>query len=324
MSTSNPAISRTSLSDEKAVYSPGLHLFAIFISVWVFLLIVAGALVTSNDAGLSVPDWPTSFGSLYKIPPMTGGVQYEHGHRMMAQVSGLLTVIFALWTQVAYRRWLTWMKILAWANVALVIAQGVLGGLTVLNLLPWYISTFHAVLGQTYFALASLLAIFVSRGWVEGVPTRVVADKGFDFYKLSLIATLAVYYQLFVGAAFRHGGMHFLPHLIGAGVTTGILLWLVVRALVGYPSLREVRGPSIGILALLMMQVALGFGAYFTRVQWAKSVGHSRTLMVWTTVAHVSMGALLLAHCFMLAARARRHIGHAGSSSLAADQVVTA
>ena len=191
MSTLSKIASSGRISTEEAVYHPGLHRFAIFISVWVFLLIVAGALVTSNDAGLSVPDWPTSFGSLYKIPPMTGGVQYEHIHRMIAQVSGVLTIIFAVWTQVTYRRSLARLKMLAWANVALVIAQGVLGGLTVLNLLPWWVSTLHAVLGQTYFALATLLAIFVSRGWIEGVPTRVAADKGFDFYKLSLIATLA-------------------------------------------------------------------------------------------------------------------------------------
>src|SRR6267154_241653 len=248
MSTSNPAIARSSVSQKQAVYHSGLHRFAIFISVWIFLLIVAGAMVTSNDAGLSVPDWPTSFGSLYKIPPMTGGVQYEHGHRMIAQVAGLLTVIFAVWAQVADRR--TWFKVLAWANVALVIAQGVLGGLTVLNLLPWYISTFHAVLGQTYFALAILLAIFASKGWVEGQPQRVAAGKGFDLYKLSVLATLAVYYQLFVGAAFRHGGMHFLPHLIGAGVATAILLWLVARAFTGYASVREIRGPAIAIMAL--------------------------------------------------------------------------
>lgn len=322
MSTSNPAIARTSVSESHSAYHPGLHRFAIFISVWVFLLIVAGAMVTSNDAGLSVPDWPTSFGSLYKIPPMTGGVQYEHGHRMIAQVSGLLTVIFAVWTQVVERR--SRIKTLAWVNVALVIAQGVLGGLTVLNLLPWYISTLHAVLGQTYFALAILLAIFASRGWTEGAPTRVPADGGFDFYKLAALATLAVYYQLFVGAAFRHGGMHFLPHLIGAGFATAILLWLVVRALTGYANVREIRGPSIGILALLVTQVVLGFGAYFTRVQWAKAATQSRTLMVWTTVAHVSVGALLLAHCFMVAVRAKRHIAHAGSAAPPAGGVVTA
>src|SRR5579864_1663363 len=214
---------------------------------------------------------------------MTGGVQYEHSHRMIAELAGLLTVIFAVWAQVSDRR--LWFKVLAWANVGLVIGQGVLGGLTVRHLLPWYISTFHAALGQTYFAIAVLLAIFAAKGWVEGEPRRVPADKGIDLYKLSVVAILAVYYQLFVGAAFRHGGMHFLPHLIGAGVATGIVLWLVARAFTGYAGVREIRGPAIAIMALLVIQVVLGFGEYFTRVQWAKSLTQSRTLMVWTTVA---------------------------------------
>ena len=94
------------------------------------MLIVLGALVTSNDAGLSVPDWPTSFGSLYKIPPMVGGVQYEHGHRMFAEFVGLLIIVMAVWTQRVERR--KWMKAMGWIALAAVIGQGVLGGLTVL------------------------------------------------------------------------------------------------------------------------------------------------------------------------------------------------
>ncbi len=321
MSSSIPSsASAGSIPATSFIYSPGLHRFAIFISVWVFLLIAAGALVTSNDAGLSVPDWPTSFGSLYKIPPMVGGVQYEHGHRMIAQVSGLLTIIFAVWTQVVDKR--TWMRWLAWANLALVIAQGVLGGLTVLNLLPWYISTLHAVLGQTYFALAILLVIFTGKSWVEDIPLRTAAGRGFDFNKLALLAIVAVYFQLFVGAAFRHGGMHFLPHLIGAAVTTAILLWLVIRTFTSYANVREIRGLAIAILALLMIQLALGAGAYFTRVEWARSGAQTRTALVWTTVAHVSVGALLLAHCFMIAVRANRHLARNGST--AAQRPVTA
>ena len=95
-----------------------------------FLLIIAGALVTSNDAGLSVPDWPTSFGSLYKIPHLVGGVRFEHTHRMIAQFVGFLTIILAVWTWRADRR--RWMKYLGVTALGLVIAQGILGGLTVL------------------------------------------------------------------------------------------------------------------------------------------------------------------------------------------------
>src|SRR5260370_9347146 len=82
-----------------------LHRYAIFVAFATFLLIIAGALVTSNDAGLSVPDWPTSFGT-FRMPRMVGGVRYEHGHRMIAGIVPLLTIILAIWLwQSAPRRW---------------------------------------------------------------------------------------------------------------------------------------------------------------------------------------------------------------------------
>ncbi|MGH9570708.1 MAG: COX15/CtaA family protein, partial [Candidatus Angelobacter sp.] len=128
-------------------YNPAYHRFTVVVAALAFLLLIAGGLVTSNNAGLSVPDWPTSFGSLYRMPRMVGGVKFEHGHRMLAELIGLLTIIVAAWTwRVDKRRWMRGLTIGA---VAGVIFQGVLGGLTVLNYLPPAISTAHAVVGQT-------------------------------------------------------------------------------------------------------------------------------------------------------------------------------
>src|SRR6202047_5634064 len=156
-------------------YNPRHHKFAVALACWIFLLIIAGALVTSNDAGLSVPDWPTSFGSWYKIPKLVGGVQFEHIHRMIAQVAGLLTLILAIWTwRVEKRRWL---RILALAAVGTVIAQGILGGLTVLFYLPPAISSAHAALAQTFFCIAVVIALFPGRKWIEEQP-RVDLDLG--------------------------------------------------------------------------------------------------------------------------------------------------
>ena len=138
-----------------------------------FLLIIAGALVTSNDAGLSVPDWPTSFGSLYKIPHLVGGVRFEHTHRMIAQFVGFLTIILAVWTWRADRR--RWMKYLGITALGLVVAQGVLGGLTVLFYLPPAISSAHAALAQTFFCVTILIAVFTGRAWIEEAP-RVEFD----------------------------------------------------------------------------------------------------------------------------------------------------
>jgi len=136
----------------------------VVLACWTFLLIIAGALVTSNDAGLSVPDWPTSFGSLYKIPKLVGGVKFEHTHRMIAQGAGLLTIILAVWTWRAEKR--RWMRVLSLAALGTVIAQGILGGLTVLFYLPPPISSAHAVLAQTFFCIAVAMALFTGRsGW---------------------------------------------------------------------------------------------------------------------------------------------------------------
>src|SRR5271165_7031369 len=102
-----------------------LHRFAILLAFWTLLLVVAGGLVTSNDAGLSVPDWPLSYGKL--MPKMDGGIFFEHGHRMVATTVGLLTIILAVWLWRVEKR--PWMRRLGWAALAAVIAQGLLGGM---------------------------------------------------------------------------------------------------------------------------------------------------------------------------------------------------
>src|SRR6202042_2480909 len=109
-----------------------VHRFAFFLSCCVVLLLMAGALVTSNDAGLAVPDWPLSYGSW--MPPMIGGIFYEHGHRMIAAFVGCLSIVLATWLWNADdRRSVRWLGVFA---LGLVIAQGILGGITVRYFLP--------------------------------------------------------------------------------------------------------------------------------------------------------------------------------------------
>ena len=109
-----------------------LHRYTVLWSFCTLFLVVAGGLVTSNDAGLSVPDWPLSYGKL--MPPMEGNIFYEHGHRMVATTVGLLTIGMAIWLMRAERR--RWMRNLGWIALAAVIAQGVLGGMTVIFCCP--------------------------------------------------------------------------------------------------------------------------------------------------------------------------------------------
>src|SRR5947207_11802570 len=108
--------------------SSWLHRYAILVAVCTLLLVLAGASVTSKEAGLSVPDWPLSYGQV--IPDMTGGVLFETGHRMIATVVGILTIILAVWLQRVERR--SWVRKLGWTALGAVIAQGLLGGMTVL------------------------------------------------------------------------------------------------------------------------------------------------------------------------------------------------
>src|SRR6476646_10088864 len=116
--------------------SRALHRYAVLTAAATLFLIVAGGLVTSTESGLSVPDWPLSYGML--MPPMVGGVFYEHGHRMAATTVGFLTLVLAVWTARAEPR--PSVRRLAWGALAAVITQGVLGGLTVLYLLPTPVS----------------------------------------------------------------------------------------------------------------------------------------------------------------------------------------
>ena len=271
-----------------------------------FLLIIAGALVTSNDAGLSVPDWPTSFGSLYKLPPMVGGVKFEHSHRMVAEFIGLLTILLAVWSWRVDPR--PWVRRLGFAALATVIAQGVLGGITVLYYLPPWVSTAHATLGQTFFCLVVTIALVTGRGWMEG-PRAIASDShGPSLNALARLAVVAVYIQLILGAGFRHSGIKLLPHLISAAVVTVLVLWTIIRALSAFPSVNAVRRPAVGLLGLLILQLSIGFAAYLTRVQWGKDAVQPELGMVISTVAHVAVGALVLATALVLALQSWRHV----------------
>ncbi|HMJ22507.1 MAG TPA: COX15/CtaA family protein [Terriglobales bacterium] len=286
-------------------YNRTHHQFALFTACATFLLIVAGALVTSNDAGLSVPDWPTSFGSLYKIPHLVGGVRFEHTHRMIAQFVGFLSIVLAIWTWRADHR--RWMKYLGVTAVGLVIAQGILGGLTVLFYLPPAISSAHAVLAQTFFCVAVLIATFTGRRWVEEAPNVQITEQRPRLFTLTLLSIFALYVQLILGALFRHHGLSWGPHVVNAGIVAIVLCWTVVRALSQCARVDALRRPAITMLSLLITQLCLGFIAFLTRVAWGRDAVQPELPMVIATVTHVAVGALLLATAVVLAVQVLRH-----------------
>ncbi|HET9305625.1 MAG TPA: COX15/CtaA family protein [Candidatus Sulfotelmatobacter sp.] len=270
------------------------------------MLIIAGALVTSNDAGLSVPDWPTSFGSWYKIPKLVGGVKFEHTHRMIAQVAGLLTIILAVWTWRSEKR--RWMRILGFSALGTVIAQGVLGGITVLFYLPPAVSSAHAALAQTFFCIAVAMAIFTGQKWIEEQPRVEFDQRRPSLFTLTLLSIFVLYVQLILGAMFRHHGLSWWPHVVHAGVVSFVLAWTAVRALSVYSHIEGVRRPAILMLSLVIAQLCLGFTAFLSRVAWGRDAVQPEIPMIISTVAHVAVGALLLATTVVLAIQAWRHV----------------
>jgi cytochrome c oxidase assembly protein subunit 15 len=283
-------------------YHAGLYRWSILLAFCTLLLVVAGGLVTSRDAGLSVPDWPLSYGKL--MPPMEGGILYEHGHRMVATTVGLLTIVSMIWLfRSDRRRWLKWLGAIA---LAAVILQGVLGGLTVILLLPWWISTAHACLAQLFFSTTVAMAMFTSKWWLRG-PAVLDEDSRYPIRELSLAAPICVLAQLALGAAARHKAIGAIYHICAAPIVTSVILWISLRILLHYAENRELRVASISLLAITFCQVFLGIGAFMSRIAYADAV-QPMPIMVTFTVLHVAVGALTMAASVALAILVRRNV----------------
>ena len=287
-------------------YHRAHHIFAVFTACATLVVITAGALVTSNDAGLSVPDWPTSFGYLVKVPHFVGGIRYEWTHRMLAGSLLALTLAIAVWTLLVERR--RWMRGLAIGAFCTVIVQAILGGLTVLLFQPPAVSTAHAAVAQTFFCIAVIIAVFTGRRWVEEHPRVELDARRPSLFTLTLLSIAVLYVQLILGGMFRHHGMSWWPHVLNAVVVSFVLAWTAVRALTVYPHIEAVRRPAILMLGLVITQLCFGFAAFVTRVDWGRNAAQPESPMVVATVAHVAVGALLLATTAILAIQVWRHV----------------
>jgi heme a synthase len=300
-----------------------LHRYAQLVSAATILLIVAGGLVTSTGSGLSVPDWPTTYGSsMFTFPPsrMVGGIYYEHGHRLIASAVGLLTIGLTAWIWLADRR--RWMKWLGAAALKAVIVQGVLGGVTVLWLLPPSVSVAHAGLAQAFFCLTVALALFTSPGWQRPGPRLGGVAPGWaDDSRLRVLATattVVVYTQILIGAAMRHtgaglaipdfplvfGGLvprQWTPeiainyaHRLGAVAAAVAVAAVASRIWQHHRTRPELTRPSALLAGLVLAQIAIGGLTVLTQ----KAVA--------VNTAHVATGALVLATSLVLTLRAYR------------------
>ena len=281
-----------------------LHYYATFVAFSTFLLLIAGALVTSNDAGLSVPDWPTSFGSFQITPPTgwVGGVKYEHGHRLVAGAVVLLTIGLAVWLRRAERR--PWVRRLGGFAVLVIVLQAVLGGITVLSYLPVDISVAHACLGQLFFCITVSLALFTRPDWRWDEP-KIEDVSGPSLRELATLTTALVFVQLMLGAAFRHHGFGIVPHVVVASLVSAGVLWILVRVLRDYRGARALERSALVLAGLLVVQVFLGIASYMILVGHpAMRDQQPLPSFVGIATTHVVVGALLLAASLVLTYRA--------------------
>jgi cytochrome c oxidase assembly protein subunit 15 len=290
------------------MYQAWLHRYSILLSVATLFLIIAGAAVTSNEAGLSVPDWPLSYGKV--MPEMKDGVFYEHGHRMVATTVGFLTTVFAIWVAAVEKR--SWMKRLGFVALAAVIVQGILGGLTVLYQLPKPVSIAHACLAQLFFSLTVVFVLVLSREWMDRGEN--VLDSGFpSFRSLSIVVPILVLGQLALGAAFRHKAAGVIPHIVGAIVVAAAILYLAISLLTQYPKHAVLNRASFTMIGVISLQLLLGIAAYLTRSEAAESRLISPGLVL-ATVAHTAVGAIALASTIYTAVLVHRHVQPATAS----------
>ena len=265
-----------------------------------FFLILAGGLVTSTGSGLSVPDWPLSYGQVF--PPMVGGIRFEHTHRVIAGFVGLCTLALSIAFFVKEKR--RWVRFLSAGAFLLVILQAALGGITVIYLLPAAVSVAHACLAQTFFCALVSLALFTSREWREAKITE--ARTALSIQRLSAITAVFMALQLIAGAIVRHTeGRGMSVHLVIAFlILLHVLLVLLKTAKESAAQNRLM--PNVILLGILVLtQIFLGFGAFiFTRMLKEPQVPLSAQIFFRT--AHQANGALALAAGLVLALRASR------------------
>ena len=289
--------------------SKGLNRFAILVACATFFLIIAGALVTSHDAGLATEDWPLSNGQVF--PEMVGNMFWEHGHRMVATTVGMLTIALLIYILLKEKR--SWVRKLGVFALLAVIAQGLLGGLTVKLLLPLWVSTSHATLAQLFFCITVSLAVFTSRSWIEAQPLpeeKAGENAGPPLRYLCTAALVTIFVQLILGATLRHSATWdrhlptelILAHVGGAFAVTlalGGAAMSVLRRHRGYSFLTT---PATLALVLLGVQLLLGLAAYLTRLA-SPNDPQPLNPMISITVAHVACGALVFVTTIVLTLR---------------------
>lgn len=303
-------------------YNKSLHRYACLMAVLTGGLLTAGALVTSNDAGLSIPDWPLAYGSM--VPPFVGGIRYEYSHRVFAGCVAILTVLLAVWIWRKDSR--SKIRSLGWIAVATVFAQAVLGGMTVLFRQPVAVSAAHACLAQIFFCVVVSIALFTSRWWWDQNQAPIEDTGSPQVRTLAAYTVAATFIQLVLGAVLRHKGSGVYPHLVGAAVVMAMFFWIAGAIRNRFPSSQAFTRSRILLHSVIGIQVLLGVAAWWSRVATA-DYPQPMPVMISFTVMHVVTGAITLASTVvvalvsyrLLAAREHAHVAAHSAAGVAAQ-----
>ena len=292
-----------------ATYHPRVHKYALFLVLYAAVLLTAGALVTSEDAALAVPDWPLSYGTLN--PPMVGGIAIEHSHRMIAAGLGFLIIILAYLLYRYEER--PWMKWLGFAALGGVIFQGILGGLTVIKLLHYWLPVMHACTAEIMFAILVSIAFFTSHWYMRSLP-QYPDQNSPSIHSIVTLNAFVIFLQVLVGAAFRHKYISLKPHVFGAPIVLAVVIWTASTLRRRFPEVKEISRARVLLHAIVGLQILLGIAALWTRISTADAP-QPMPLMVAATVVHTVVGATLFAAsivtvllCYRLVPRKRELI----------------
>jgi cytochrome c oxidase assembly protein subunit 15 len=321
--------------------SPWPHRWAVALACATFPLLWVGGLVTTTDAGMAVPDWPTTFGYNLFLYPWTTWLAapwdlfVEHGHRLLGAAVGIVSIaLLAVLWRCDKRRWI---RHLGLAALALVILQGVLGGMRV-RLDERTLAMLHGCTGPLFFATTIALAVVTSRRWhlgPAGSASTVEPHASFrHFRRLAVVVCILVYLQIMLGAVLRHVPVAAEPatfalavrfHLFLAAILTLHVVLLVQLLLYRAPGLQPLAGLAYLLAALLLIQLSLGAATWivkFAAPAWAPdwitagraAIEDGGWLQTHIITAHVAVGSLLFATSLALALYALRFMPGSNSS----------
>lgn len=305
------------MASAKPTFQPAVYGLAVFTAIWTVLLLIAGALVTSNVAALAFRDWPTSHGEW--IPAhLSGGEVYQYAHRAMAAVLAVLTLGLAalLWWK-EERVWVRWFALIALAGI---VGQAILGGEVVIQFLHYWLPVWHATFAQIMFGAILAIAAFTSKWWISERPQ--LEDHGApSIHALALVNTMVIFGQGFLGAGYRHNDIAFWPHTAGALAVLATVVWTAVALRKRFEESRELTKMRMLLHSMFGIQFLLGFGAYWAHIKSADAI-QPMTTAVFLTVTHAVVGALLFAVALLTVLLVYRLVPRKGEVPVSSDQRV--